>query len=327
MKKSIAFLLAVTLCLSLAVAGFAAGEEAPEEEAIEITAENWSEYFVLAPEYEGKVTGYEIEEVRGSVTLKAAPNMEDAVEVPITLENWTSFFEIAPEQIEEKNSFGELESLHGGYHVYLREEFKDALVPSEDSCVAFAFSFDSVLHSVSIQNEDGTWTSYGDAATTRENLANGSAYTINEYADSSAGDALFEADQPGGALISNFPVFIKELFPIAESDEDGMLTTQECTNFQATRVEGSIFLAGIDPEVLEAAMHPPKEYDELSVGGSGDAVAALQQALIDQGFLSGVADGYYGDGTAAAVAAFQGSVGLEATGTADSETQRALFGD
>lgn len=72
---------------------------------------------------------------------------------------------------------------------------------------------------------------------------------------------------------------------------------------------------------------PAREYATLDVGAKGDGAKALQQALIDQGFLDGGADGIYGKGTAAAVSAFQASVGLEATGTADAETQRKLFGD
>lgn len=70
-----------------------------------------------------------------------------------------------------------------------------------------------------------------------------------------------------------------------------------------------------------------KEYSTLDVGNRGDDVKALQQALIDQGFLDGSADGIYGNGTAAGVKAFQESAGLEATGVADQEMQQKLFGD
>ena len=59
---------------------------------------------------------------------------------------------------------------------------------------------------------------------------------------------------------------------------------------------------------------------------SGDAVAQLQEALIELGYLSGKADGNYGEGTAEAVKAFQKANGLTADGTAGEETQKALFG-
>lgn len=69
------------------------------------------------------------------------------------------------------------------------------------------------------------------------------------------------------------------------------------------------------------------EYSTLQVGSNGVEVQQMQQALIEQGFLSGAADGAYGNGTAAGVSAFQESVGLEVTGIADEETQKALFGE
>ena len=67
-------------------------------------------------------------------------------------------------------------------------------------------------------------------------------------------------------------------------------------------------------------------YETLEVGSKGDAVKLMQQELINQGFLSGGADGAYGKGTAGAVSKFQESVGLKATGMADEETQQKLFG-
>ncbi len=68
-------------------------------------------------------------------------------------------------------------------------------------------------------------------------------------------------------------------------------------------------------------------YDTLQVGSQGEEVQRLQQALIDQGFLEGAADGSYGNGTAGAVSSYQESAGLEVTGVADEETQRNLYGD
>jgi len=67
-------------------------------------------------------------------------------------------------------------------------------------------------------------------------------------------------------------------------------------------------------------------YDTLEVGSKGDAVKQLQKALIEKKCLSGKADGVYGKGTAGGVSKFQESVGLEATGIADNETQKQLFG-
>ena len=59
----------------------------------------------------------------------------------------------------------------------------------------------------------------------------------------------------------------------------------------------------------------------LSVGSGGTDVVSLQQQLINLGFLTGGADGVYGNGTAGAVSAFQEANGLTATGTADAITR------
>ena len=78
---------------------------------------------------------------------------------------------------------------------------------------------------------------------------------------------------------------------------------------------------------IERYVEPEDEtvYPELSKGSRGDEAKALQKALIQKGFLTGTADGIYGNMTAEAVSAFQTSVGMEATGIADHETQKLLF--
>ena len=66
-------------------------------------------------------------------------------------------------------------------------------------------------------------------------------------------------------------------------------------------------------------------YSALYRGSEGQAVADLQSALIELGYLSGKADGKYGAKTAEAVSAFQQKNGLNATGSADAATQGLLF--
>lgn len=70
-----------------------------------------------------------------------------------------------------------------------------------------------------------------------------------------------------------------------------------------------------------------KTYETLQKGSRGQAVVELQKRLIDLKYLSGSADGDYGQNTASAVASFQYTAGLERTGIADNETQKALFAD
>jgi putative chitinase len=62
----------------------------------------------------------------------------------------------------------------------------------------------------------------------------------------------------------------------------------------------------------------------LQLGSRGDAVAALQQALLAKGFSPGNIDGIFGSGTEAAVLSFQHSTGLLADGIAGPKTLSAL---
>ena len=66
-------------------------------------------------------------------------------------------------------------------------------------------------------------------------------------------------------------------------------------------------------------------FEEATIGSKGEYVKNLQQALIDQGFLSGAADGQFGKMTAEAVKKAQAAFGMEATGIADSAFQNKLY--
>lgn len=66
-------------------------------------------------------------------------------------------------------------------------------------------------------------------------------------------------------------------------------------------------------------------YQILKNGDSGEAVTALQEALIELGFLSGTADGKFGSGTEKAVIAFQQANEYPATGIMDANIQAFLY--
>ncbi len=67
-------------------------------------------------------------------------------------------------------------------------------------------------------------------------------------------------------------------------------------------------------------------YATLQSESRGDAVTALQNALIELGFLTaGRADGIYGDATVAAVQAFQEKNGYPVTGVADANLQALIY--
>jgi len=67
-------------------------------------------------------------------------------------------------------------------------------------------------------------------------------------------------------------------------------------------------------------------YIDLTVSDEGVPVVALQQRLIELGYLSGKADGEYGDGTKSAVRKFQRAISYRTTdGNASAELQALLF--
>ena len=66
-------------------------------------------------------------------------------------------------------------------------------------------------------------------------------------------------------------------------------------------------------------------YQVLQKGDKGAKVTALQEALIELGFLSGKADGNFGAGTEKAVIAFQQANDYPATGIMDANIQAFLF--
>ena len=83
--------------------------------------------------------------------------------------------------------------------------------------------------------------------------------------------------------------------------------------------------------ILKATATPeptatPALYQTLSNGSSGVDVEKLQQRLKELNYLTGTVDGKFGPKTKTAVQKFQESVGLEATGIADEQTQIALYG-
>lgn len=74
-------------------------------------------------------------------------------------------------------------------------------------------------------------------------------------------------------------------------------------------------------------MTRPEGFDrDLSIGKEGMDVYALQQALIEQGYLEGKPDQVFGKKTRTAVRAFQADNGIKADGVAGPDTLRLLIG-
>ena len=62
------------------------------------------------------------------------------------------------------------------------------------------------------------------------------------------------------------------------------------------------------------------KFRELILGMCGVDVEKLQRALTKKGFYSGVVDGFFSEDTFAAVAEYQGEIGIDKTGIADEIT-------
>ena len=79
------------------------------------------------------------------------------------------------------------------------------------------------------------------------------------------------------------------------------------------------------PAPTDAPAPTAKTYTTLRKGATGPSVKALQQELIDLGYLSDKADGSFGANTHNAVVQFQAVNGLAADGLAGNQTQTLLF--
>ena len=84
--------------------------------------------------------------------------------------------------------------------------------------------------------------------------------------------------------------------------------------------------AAVGPTLApEATITPNPAYRNLTQGARGERVVALQERLIELGYLTGEADGAYGNQTRRAVLRFQYYNGLQQDGIAGRATQTILF--
>ncbi len=155
-------------------------------------------------------------------------------------------------------------------------------------------------------------------------------------APTQAPSSAYQALQPGdsGDLVAAMQRRLKELGyfngNVVGNYKD--LTTAAVKRFQAAMgyeqngVASSALLEALYAFSAPAYNPAVSGYIGLVSGNTGSAVTAMQQRLIELGWLSGSADGDYGNNTSKAVKAFQNAAGLSATGEADSATLSVLYG-
>ena len=102
-----------------------------------------------------------------------------------------------------------------------------------------------------------------------------------------------------------------------EGTQNGVKHFQEDYGFEVT--------GELDPQ--SAAALEGAQYRVLRYGDDGDDVTRLQKVLKELDYLDANATGKYRAATQEAVSAFQEAMGVEATGEADLDTQKLLFGD
>jgi hypothetical protein len=103
------------------------------------------------------------------------------------------------------------------------------------------------------------------------------------------------------------------------SDPEGAMLEQ---SFIFTTIQ--IAVAGIPCDETNKGYHPESTADQLLYGDTGLRVAALQEALINAGFLEDSADGSYGPNTIRAVMNFQYSQNVPVDGIAGPNTHELL---
>lgn len=85
------------------------------------------------------------------------------------------------------------------------------------------------------------------------------------------------------------------------------------------------FFEGNQPQLLAQGVGTPPPTPQEQAAQQKLAIQGLQTRLKDLGYYPGAIDGIYGNGTRAAVAAFQEASGLTATGIVDAVTQSRLI--
>ena len=104
---------------------------------------------------------------------------------------------------------------------------------------------------------------------------------------------------------------------LAENSND---LQQQITALEAKHNDYEALIAQYESE-------PEEAFEVLQKGSKGDKVKQLQTRLQELKYLSGSADGDFGNGTKSAVSAFQSAAGLNSDGIVTEETWNALFAE
>lgn len=130
------------------------------------------------------------------------------------------------------------------------------------------------------------------------------------------------AGQPDVSVKSNEPKTLWKRYTFSNAGEP--MEYLAVTTYNNGAVQTILF--ELESDVVPTP-DPAQQYTTLSRGTKSDAVLDLQKRLIELGYLSGKADGSYGEKTQTAVTKAQKDFGMEENGTATPEFQVRLFSD
>ena len=125
-----------------------------------------------------------------------------------------------------------------------------------------------------------------------------------------------ELDSKFGTATQNAVIAFQKLNAITQTGIADPLTQQKVFEGRPNNTSGRAQEVKTLPAIAGLILRP---------GDRGDAIAQLQQRLKELGFYKGSIDADYGEGTQAAVTAFQREKGIKADGIAGSVTQSLLF--
>ena len=130
------------------------------------------------------------------------------------------------------------------------------------------------------------------------------------------------AGQPDVAVKSNEPKMLWKRYTFSNAGEP--MEYLAVTTYNNGAVQTILFELKSD---VVPTPDPAAQYTTLSRGDKSDAVLDLQKRLVELGYLSGKADGAYGEKTQTAVSKAQKDFGMEENGTATPEFQVRLFSE
>ena len=138
-------------------------------------------------------------------------------------------------------------------------------------------------------------------------------------------EALIELGYLKGTADGKFGAGTEKAVIAFQQKNDYPATGIMDANIQAFLYTGTVKNAS--GEKVSVRTLSPVDGVSMKKGNKGSAVTALQERLIELGYLKGPASGTYDTDTIGAVRSFQKKNGLTSNGTADSATQKALYAD